>query len=124
MRLPASEKLEIIGLVEQSHLPARRTLQMLGIKPSTFYRWYDRFRSGGPEALADKPPKPDRGWNRIPDDIRQRVVMMAFEQPELSPRELANGTVRNSVCEAIMMEGKGASYGYRERPAGPTFSWA
>jgi hypothetical protein len=34
------------------------------------------------------------------------------------------GTVRNSVCEAIMMEGKGASYGYRERPAGPTFSWA
>jgi transposase InsO family protein len=89
MRLPASEKLEIIGLVEQSHLPARRTLQMLGIKPSTFYRWYDRFRSGGPEALEDKPPKPDRVWNRIPDDIRQRVVMMAFEQPELSPRELA-----------------------------------
>ena len=26
MRLPASEKLEIIRLVEQSHLPARRTL--------------------------------------------------------------------------------------------------
>jgi len=51
MRLSASEKLEIIGLVEQSHLPARRTLQMLGIKPSTFYRWYDRFRSGGLEAL-------------------------------------------------------------------------
>ena len=39
MRLATSEKLEIIGLVEQSHLPARRTLQMLGIKPSTFYRW-------------------------------------------------------------------------------------
>ena len=37
----------------------------------------------------DKAPKPDRVWNRIPDDIRQRVVMMAFEQPELSPRELA-----------------------------------
>ena len=89
MRLPASEKLEIIGLVEQSHLPARRTLQMLGIKPSTFYRGYDRFRSGGLEALEDKPSKPDRVWNRIPDDIRQRVVMMAFEQPELSPRELA-----------------------------------
>src|SRR6266700_2740345 len=89
MRLPASERLEIIRLVEQSHLPARRTLQMLGIKPSTFYRWYDRFRSDGPEALVDKPSKPDRVWNRIPDDIRQRVVMMAFEQPELSPRELA-----------------------------------
>src|SRR5215813_2561288 len=65
MRLPASEKLEIIGLVEQSHLPARRTLQMLRIKPSTFYRWYDRFRSGGPGALEDRPPKPDQVWNRI-----------------------------------------------------------
>ena len=90
MRPPASEKLEIIRLVEQSHLPARRTLKMLGIKPSTFYRWYDRYRSSGPEALEDKPSKPDRVWNRIPDDdVRLRVVMMAFEQPELGPRELA-----------------------------------
>jgi putative transposase len=39
MSLPASETLEIISLVERSHLPVRRTLQMLGIKPSTFYRW-------------------------------------------------------------------------------------
>ena len=29
MRYPASEKLEIIRLVEQSHLPVRRTLEML-----------------------------------------------------------------------------------------------
>ena len=89
MRLPGSEKLEIIRLVEQSHLPARRTLEMLGIHPSTFYRWYDRYRTGGPEALEDEPSKPDRVWNRIPDDVRQRIVTMALEQPELSPRELA-----------------------------------
>ena len=89
MRLPGSEKLEIIRLVERSHLPVRRTLQMLGIKPSTFYRWYDRFRSCGPEALEDRPSKPGRVWNRIPDEVRQRIVTMALEQPELSPRELA-----------------------------------
>jgi putative transposase len=89
MRLPASEKLEVIRLVEQSHLPARRTLQMLGITPSTFYRWYDRFRSRGREALEDRPSKPGRVWNRIPDEVRQRIVTMALEQPELSPRELA-----------------------------------
>ena len=76
-------------LLEQSHLSARRTLQMLGIRPSTFYRWYDRYRSSGPEALEDKSSKPDRVWNRLPDDVRQRVVLMALEQPELSPRELA-----------------------------------
>jgi hypothetical protein len=92
MRLPASEKLAIIYLVEQSHLPARRTLEMLGIKSSTFYRWYDRFRSGGPEALQDKPSKPDRVWNRIPDDIRQRMVSMALDQPELSPASWLPGS--------------------------------
>jgi putative transposase len=63
MRFPGSETLEIIRIVEQSHLPARRTWDMLGIRPSTFYRWVDRFRSGGPEALEDKPPKPDKVWN-------------------------------------------------------------
>ena len=89
MRLPASEKLEVIRLVEHSHLPARRTLEMLGILPSTFYRWYDRFQAGGPEALEDKPSKPDRVWNRIPDDVRERIVGMALDVPELSPRELA-----------------------------------
>ena len=38
MRYPASEKLEIIRLVEQSHLPATRTLDKLGIAKTTFYR--------------------------------------------------------------------------------------
>ena len=52
MRYPASEKAEIIELVEQSHLPAKRTLDKLGIPRATFYRWYDRYRGGGAEALA------------------------------------------------------------------------
>ena len=46
MRYPASEKAEIIELVEQSHLPAKRTLDKLGIPRATFYRWYDRYREG------------------------------------------------------------------------------
>ena len=89
MRYPAHEKLEIIRLVEQSHLPARRTLRQLGVPPAIFYRWYDRFQSGGPEALADRPPRPDRVWNRLPDPIRDKIVELALAEPELSSRELA-----------------------------------
>jgi transposase InsO family protein len=89
MRYPTSEKLEIIRLVERSHLPARRTLETLGILPSTFYRWYDRYQAGGPEALEDKPSTPRRVWNRIPDGVRKRIVDLALDAPELSPRELA-----------------------------------
>ncbi|MGA9545151.1 MAG: IS3 family transposase [Candidatus Sulfotelmatobacter sp.] len=89
MRYSASEKLEIIRLVEQSHLPVRRTLEKLGIKPARFYRWYDRLQTGGPEALEDRSPRPRRVWNRIPDAIRERIVQLALDEPELSPRELA-----------------------------------
>ncbi len=48
MRYLASEKLEIIRLVEQSHLPVRRALQQIGIPRSTFYRLSDwRARGAG-----------------------------------------------------------------------------
>jgi len=89
MRYPACEKLEIIRLVEQAHLPVRRTLAKLGILPATFYRWYDRYRTGGPEALEDRSPRPKQAWNRIADGIREQIVQLALDEPELSPRELA-----------------------------------
>ena len=57
MRYPAAETLEIIRLVEQSRLPVRRTLDKLGVLPARFYRWYDRYQSGGYEALKDRPPR-------------------------------------------------------------------
>jgi transposase-like protein len=91
MRYPASEKLEIIRIVEQSHVPAKHTLEQLGIARRTFYRWYDRYLEGGPEALRDRPSAPDRVWNRIADDVQDKIVEMALDHSELSPRELAVG---------------------------------
>jgi transposase InsO family protein len=89
MRYPASEKLEIIRIVEQSHLPAKWTLDKLGIARRTFYRWYDRYLDGGLEALADRPSTPGRVWNRIAPEVQDQIVGLALEQSELSPRELA-----------------------------------
>ncbi|WP_155122306.1 IS3 family transposase [Martelella mediterranea] len=89
MRYPASEKLEIIRLVEQSHLPVKKTLEQLAIPRQTFYRWYDRFQRFGVEGLEDRSSAPSRVWNRIPDAIREEVIELALEEPELSPRELA-----------------------------------
>jgi predicted DNA-binding transcriptional regulator AlpA len=37
--------------VERSHLPAKQTLDMLGIPRTTFYRWYERYRLVGEAAL-------------------------------------------------------------------------
>ena len=89
MRYPASEKIEIIRIVEQSSLSAGKTLEQIGVPRATFYRWYDQYQAGGPEALEDRPSQPGRIWNRIPDEIRDQIIELALEETELSPRELA-----------------------------------
>jgi len=67
----------------------KRTLAKLGIPKTTFYRWYDRYLAFGEAGLEDRRPHPGRVWNRIPDEVREHVVDLALEEPELSPRELA-----------------------------------
>ena len=89
MRYPASEKLEIIRTVETSHLPVRKTLDKIGIPKTTFYAWLDRYASGGFDALEDRKPRPKRVWNRIAEEVRDRIIARALEEPELSPREVA-----------------------------------
>ena len=52
-------------------------------------RWYDRYLALGEAGLEDRSPHPGKVWNRIPDDVRGRIVQLALDEPELSPRELA-----------------------------------
>ena len=89
MRYPASEKAEIIKLVEQSHLPAKRpwtssvfpappfTDGMIAIVTAGLKRWptiaHDRTASG----IASRTMS------------RGQIIGLALELPELSPRELA-----------------------------------
>jgi hypothetical protein len=47
------------------------------------------FLSGGVDALEDRSPRPGRVWSRIPEGVRDQMVELALDKPELSPRELA-----------------------------------
>lgn len=64
-------------------------MEKLGIPKTTFYRWYDRYLSGGPEELEDRSPKPSRVWTRIPTPVLERIKALALKESDLSPRELA-----------------------------------
>ncbi len=88
-RTSASEKYEIIRLVEGSALPVKQTLDEIGVSRSTFYRWYEQYQRDGIEGLEDRSSQPRQFWNRIPDAVRDQVVQIALAHPELSPRELA-----------------------------------
>jgi RNA-directed DNA polymerase len=89
MRYTPAEKFEIIRLVEQADVPAKQVLAELGIARSTFYDGYRRYGEAGYDGLADHNSQPHQFWNRIPDEVREEVVQIALERPELSPRELA-----------------------------------
>ena len=54
MRRTASEKMEIIRLVEGAGLPVRATLRQLGVPKSTFHGWYQRYEAEGFDGLEDK----------------------------------------------------------------------
>ena len=43
----------------------------------------------GEAGLQDRSPKPKHVWNRVPADVKRKVVDLALPQTELSPRELA-----------------------------------
>lgn len=89
MRYSASEKLEIIRLVERSALSVRQTLLRLDIHKSTFYNWLKRFHEGGIDGLEDRKPSPKLVWNKLPENQRTEIIEFALDKPELSPRELA-----------------------------------
>jgi transposase InsO family protein len=89
VRLTASEKMEIIRLVEDSDLPVRETLRHLGVPRSTFYGWYQRYEAGGFEGLHNQKPAPRPRWNAIPKAVQEEVLDMALECTDLSPRELS-----------------------------------
>ena len=98
MRYFASEKFEIIELVEQSSLSIRRTLAPIGIPRSTFYDWYSRYQQGGIEALEDGKPRPRRIWNKIPDKIRTAIVNLALEELDLFRRVSSPSTSRTRTA--------------------------
>jgi putative transposase len=48
--------------------------------------------------LADRPSRPDRVRNRIPEAVRVRIVELALAEPQPSPRELALRFTERERC--------------------------
>ena len=88
MRYGQSEKMEVIRLVESSPLSVKQTLAELNINRSTFYGWYRRYQESGYDGLANQYRPPKQFWNEIPPWEKQKVVEIALELPDKSPREV------------------------------------
>ena len=91
MRYSASEKMEIIRVVEDSELSIRQTLKEMGIHSSTFYNWYRRYLEDGVERLGAKKPKARTFWNKIPEEVKEQVVCEALEKRNSHPESWLSG---------------------------------
>ena len=89
MRYSQAEKMEIIKLVENSEIDVKRTLEELSVCRSSYYRWYRKYTEEGFEGLSNRKSNPRRIWNKIPDEEKEKVVAIALELPDQSPRQLA-----------------------------------
>jgi transposase len=94
MRYTKQEKMEIIRVVERSELSLIRTIKELHISKSTFYNWYNKYLEQGPDGLEDK--KSRSSWNKIPESYRAKVIEVALDRTEDSPREIATFMTDNS----------------------------
>ena len=89
MRFTASEKQEIIHMVDHSEIGVNKTLHEIGLNKSTFYNWYKAYCDHGVDGLAPSRRTSNRQWNSIPQEQKNLVVELALEYPHLSSRELA-----------------------------------
>lgn len=84
---PASERLEIICLVEHSHLPVRRTLRRTVVFGATLHSWSDRNQDAGPDGLGDQTFRPGRPPDTLSGEGAKPTIVTALEAPKLSPRK-------------------------------------
>jgi len=89
MRRSAAEKREVIELVEHSALSVEATLRELDVPRSSFYRWYQQYRTHGDAGLEPQRGSQKQFWNHIPPTVCDQLVQLALQHPEQSARQLA-----------------------------------
>jgi transposase InsO family protein len=87
--MSAQEKLALLRAVEASPLPLTETLARLDVPPSTYHRWRRKFHAQGYEGLKDLSPSKGRVWNRLLPQERDKILEVALQCPDGSPRQIA-----------------------------------
>jgi hypothetical protein len=70
---------------------------------STILRAFGEVQAELAYRVEEGRPRPKRVWIRIPEEVRERIIKLALDRPELSPRELAM-----TACEGLNLQRLGS----------------
>lgn len=85
---PMSKRQEFIDALLMGRAPFRRLCTEFGISAKTGYKWRERFRCGGPAALADASHAPKQPAHQLARDVREAILALREAHPTWGARKL------------------------------------
>ena len=73
---------------EQAGIPMKELCRRFGISRKTGYKWLERFRAGGREALGDRSRRPKRSPAQIAAALATQVIAVRLANPVWGGRKL------------------------------------
>jgi len=67
-----------------------KACKVMGYSRDTFYRYKAAVEDGGFEALIESSRRKPNRKNRVPDEVEQRIVAIALDNPALGQQRVAN----------------------------------
>lgn len=85
---PMSQRYEFVVLASQSGLAFKELCRRFGISRKTGYKWLERFRADGPQALQDRSRRPVRSPKQVTAAVADAVIEVRLENPAWGGRKL------------------------------------
>jgi transposase InsO family protein len=83
-----SQRHEFVVLAEQASIPVTELCRRFGISRKTGYKWLERYRAGGVEALEDRSRRPQRSPGQIAPEVAAEVIALRTTNPVWGGRKL------------------------------------
>jgi transposase len=71
-------RLKLASVIIDEGWSIRRAAERFQCSPTTAKKWADRYRDGGPAAMADRSSRPHRSPNRTPTRCERRIINLRF----------------------------------------------
>jgi len=85
---PMSKRQEFIDALLSGRAPFRQLCAEFGINHKTGYKWRERFRAGGPAALADASHAPKRPAHQLAFEVQEAILTLRRQHPTWGARKL------------------------------------